>query len=191
MAVTKLDDKEKKFLLSLARKSIQYYLSRGQLIQVSPSDVPSKNLVENGACFVTLYMSKELRGCIGTLEAHRPLFMDVLENAVASAVGDPRFFPLSMQELHKVKISISVLTEPKDFPVNGPDDILKKLVPHKHGLILKQGLASATFLPVVWEQLPDKVQFLQHLSMKARLEPDGWRDPKTKFQVYEAIEFSE
>ncbi|NYZ77227.1 AmmeMemoRadiSam system protein A [Candidatus Micrarchaeota archaeon] len=182
---------EKKFLLSLARKSIMHYLSTGSMLRLSPADVPSKKLVENGACFVTLKMGTELRGCIGTLEAHRPLFMDAIENAAASAFGDPRFYPLSMQESSKVKISISVLTEPKELPVSGPEDLLKKLVPHKHGLIIQQGVARATFLPVVWEELPEKERFLQHLSMKAGLSPEGWKSPRTKFFIYEAIEFSE
>ncbi len=187
----KLTEEEKKFLLELARKSIQHYLSTGNKLQLDPSEVPSKNLVENGACFVSLHKGKELRGCIGSLEAKRPLFMDVIENAVASAVGDPRFYPLTSIELQKVRISISVLTEPMELPVNSPEELLEKLIPDKHGLIIRQGIARATFLPVVWEQLQEKEEFLKHLSMKAGLPPDGWKDPKTKFFVYEAIEFSE
>jgi len=187
----KLDKEDQKFLLKLARDSIRHYLSKGKILEIGPGGVPSKQLVEEGACFVTLHKNNELRGCIGTLEAHRPLFMDVIDNAVASAVGDPRFPALSLPELEHVTISISVLTEPKDFPVKGPDDLLTKIIPNKHGLILQHGLARATFLPVVWEQLPEKEVFLQHLSMKAGLSADGWRDPQTKFYVYEAIEFSE
>jgi len=187
----KLAEEDKKFLLKLARDSIRHYLSKGSLPEPGPGEIPSKQLVENGACFVTLHKNSELRGCIGSLEVHRPLFMDVIDNAVASAVGDPRFPALSLPELEHVKISISVLTEPEPFPVIGPEDLLKKLVPKKHGLILEQGPAKATFLPVVWEQLPEKEEFLRHLSMKAGLSPDGWKDRKTRFYVYEAIEFSE
>ena len=99
--------------------------------------------------------------------------MDVVDNAISSAFGDPRFSGLRKQEFAKIKISISVLTKPIPFPVSGPDDLLKKLVAGKHGLILKQGWARATFLPAVWEELPDKEQFLSQLSMKAgsRLTP--------------------
>jgi AmmeMemoRadiSam system protein A len=188
-----LNDKERKFLLALARKAITEYLKNGRKIDVKPSEVPGKELTEDGACFVTLRIgkSKELRGCIGTLEAHRPLVMDVVDNALSSAFGDPRFPELRQEELKVVTISISVLTKPRQLPVSGPDDLLKKLVPGKHGLILKHGWARATFLPAVWEELPGKEEFLSHLSMKAGLEPDGWKDPKTEFEVYEAIEFSE
>jgi|YelNatPaOPRAMG01_1025707.scaffolds.fasta_scaffold24494_5 AmmeMemoRadiSam system protein A len=186
-----LDERDKKFLLSLARKSILHYLSTGRMLHLSPSEVPSKRLVENGASFVTLWKGKELRGCIGSLVAHRPLFMDVISNAVESAVGDPRFFPLTIQELHQVKISISVLTEPKELPVKSPEELLEKLIPNKHGLILEQGIARATFLPSVWEEIPDKNEFLRHLSIKAGLGPDGWRRSGTRFFIYETIEFSE
>lgn len=186
-----LTEEDKKFLLKLARDSIRHYLSKGSLLEIGPGEVPSKQLIEEGACFVTLHKNKELRGCIGTLEAHRSLFMDVIDNAVASAVGDPRFPALSLPELEHVKIGISVLTEPKPLPVKSPEDLLQKLMPNKHGLILEHGVAKATFLPVVWEQLPEKENFLQHLSMKAGLPADGWKNPQTKFYVYEAIEFSE
>ena len=186
-----LTEEDKKFLLRLARKSITHYLSKGSKLMLEPSEVPSKNLVENAACFVSLHDGEELRGCIGSLEARKPLFMDVIDNAVSSAISDPRFYPLTKQEIEKVKISISVLTEPKEFPVKSPEELLEKLIPKKHGLIIQQGVARATFLPVVWEQLPEKEEFLQHLSMKAGLSPDGWKDPETKFFIYEAIEFSE
>ena len=186
-----LTDEERKFLLSIARKSIQHYLSKGTKLEVGPGGVPSEKLVENGACFVTLKKAGELCGCIGSLEAHKPLFMDVIDNAVASAAGDPRFPPLTLPELQHIKISISVLTKPEEFPVKSPEELLEKLVPKKHGLILKYGWARATFLPAVWEHYPEKEEFLQHLSMKAGLLPDGWKNPETKFFIYEAIEFSE
>ena len=187
----KLTEKEKKFLLALARNAIKDYLEKGAKPEVKPSEVPTRRLSEDGACFVTLRIRKELRGCIGSLEAHRPLVMDVADNAISSAFGDPRFSGLTREEFGKITISISVLTKPVPFPVNGPDDLLKKLVPGKHGLILRQGWARATFLPAVWEELPEKKEFLSHLSMKAGLEPDAWKDRKTEFEVYEAEEFSE
>jgi len=186
-----LTGEEKKFLLELARKSIRHYLSTGRKPALEPADVPSEKLVENGACFISLHRGKELRGCIGTLEAHRPLFIDVIDNAVASAVGDPRFYPLSLAELENVRISISVLTKPEELPVKSPEELMGKLVPKKHGLIIQQGTARATFLPVVWERFHKKEEFLKHLSLKAGLGPDGWKDPKTGFLVYGAVEFSE
>jgi AmmeMemoRadiSam system protein A len=187
----KLNAKEKKFLLALARTAIKSYLEKGIKPDVKPAEVPSKRLIDDGACFVTLRIGKELRGCIGSLEAHRPLAMDVVDNAISSAFGDPRFSGLTKEEFGKITISISVLTKPVPLPVNGPDDLLKKLVAGKHGLILKQGWARATFLPAVWEELTEKEEFLSHLSMKAGLAPDGWKNRKTEFEVYEAEEFSE
>jgi len=186
-----LSEEEKRYLLDIARRSIAHFLEKGEPMELKPDDVGSKRLTEDGACFVTLHLEGNLRGCIGTLEAHRPLVFDVLDNAINAAINDPRFFALTKEELPKAKISISVLTKPEPLPVDGPEDLLAKLVPKKHGLILKHGIARATFLPVVWEQLPGKEEFLQHLCMKAGLPPDGWKDPKTEYEVYEAIEFSE
>ena len=186
-----LTKEDKTFLLGLARSAIKTYLKNQTKIDVDPKGVPSEKLTENGACFVTLKIENELRGCIGTLDAHRPLVMDVIDNALNSAFGDPRFPPLGKEELAKIKISISVLTKPEPFPVDSPEGLLKKLIPGKHGLILKQGWNRATFLPAVWEELKGKEEFLSHLSMKAGLGPEAWKDPKTKFEVYEAEEFSE
>jgi AmmeMemoRadiSam system protein A len=186
-----LNEEEKKFLLDLARRSIRHYLEKRTILDIQPSEVSSEKLLGEMACFVTIHKGKELRGCIGSLEAHRSLLMDVIHNAVACAFADPRFYPLSKDELKDITISISVLSKPEPFSVDSPEDLLKKLIPKKHGLIMKQGLNRATFLPAVWEQLPKKEEFLSHLSMKAGLEEDGWRDPKTKFLVYEAQEFSE
>ena len=192
MSGKKLDEKERKFLLALARRSIGHYLKMGSRMDIKPQEVPTKRLSEDGACFVTLYEGGELRGCIGTLEAHRPLVMDVIDNALSSAFGDPRFPPLSKDELPKVKISISYLSKPEPFPVKDAKDLLAKLVPDKHGLIIQKGYARATFLPVVWEQLPGKEEFLTHLCEKAGLAPDEWKDTGSmEFFVYEAQEFEE
>jgi AmmeMemoRadiSam system protein A len=187
-----LTKEEKTFLLQLVRKTIIRFFSTGKPLELKPEEVPSKKLVEIGACFVTLYKGSNLRGCIGTLEANRPLVFDVINNSLESAFNDPRFQPLGPGELEKVKISISVLTKPEPFPVKNKEDLLKKLKPNKHGLIIKKGWARATFLPVVWEQLPTKEEFLSHLCMKAGLAEDAWKETKgMEFFVYEAEEFEE
>ncbi|MBU0590697.1 AmmeMemoRadiSam system protein A [Candidatus Micrarchaeota archaeon] len=185
------DNAEKIYLLALARNTIKYYLDTGKQLRLKPQEVSQKKLVEEGACFVTMYIGKELRGCVGTLEAHQPLVFDVIENAINAAFRDSRFYPLTKPELSKIKISISVLTPHVPFDVKGPEDLLMKLVPGKHGLIMQRGLARATFLPAVWEQLPKKEEFLKHLSMKAGLSPDGWKGRDVKYFVYESEEFSE
>ena len=186
-----MNEKEKEFLLQLARRAIMTYLTSGRKIDVKTSELPSEKVTEDGACFVTLKKKKDLRGCIGTLEAHRPLVMDVIDNALNSAFSDPRFYPVSKEEMEEIKISISILTKPKTLVANGPKEILEKIIPKKHGVILKQGLARATFLPVVWEEVPDIKDFLEHLCMKAGLKKDAWKSPATTFELYEAIEFSE
>ncbi len=187
----KLTEEEKKFLLALARKAIDHYFKTGRRIDIKPSEVPSPRFVEDCACFVTMHIGKTLRGCIGSLEAKRPLLFDVIDNALKAAFGDPRFYPLREEELEKVKFSISVLTKPEQLKVSGPDELLKKLIPHKHGLIIQFGFHRATYLPVVWKQLPDKIQFLSELCQKAGLPPDSWKEPEMEFYTYEAEEFEE
>jgi AmmeMemoRadiSam system protein A len=186
-----INGKTKVFLLKVARDAIKHYLENGEEMKVDPSEVPNADLIKDGACFVTLKYEGKLRGCIGTLEASRPLLIDVASNAVASAFSDPRFPMLTKAEFPHIKISISVLTEPEPFPVESPEDLLQKLIPHSHGLILQKGYYRATFLPCVWEQLPEKEEFLKHLSMKAGLPPEGWKDKDTRFMVYGSEEFSE
>ncbi len=153
---------------------------------------PPEILLEPGAAFVTLHLGEELRGCIGSLEAYRPLVQDVASNALNSAFRDPRFAPVTSEELKAIKISISVLTKPKPLEVKDAKDLLLKLKADKHGLTLRKGSRSATFLPAVWEELPEKADFLSHLCYKAGLPPDAWRNTKSfEFETYEANEFSE
>lgn len=187
-----LNQNEKKFLLELARRTLEHYLRTGTRLELKPGDVPSKRLTEDGACFVTLHMGEQLRGCIGSLEAIQPLVFDVVENALRAAFGDPRFYPLTPEEFKQVRISISVLTRPEQFPAKDAEDLLNRLVVGKHGLIIKKGVARATFLPVVWELLPQKEVFLCQLCMKAGLEADEWKKTDCiEFFIYEADEFSE
>jgi len=127
-----------------------------------------------GASFVTLKKDGRLRGCIGTLEAYRPLAEDVRANAVHAALHDPRFPPLEARELPHVRIEVSLLTPPRPLPVDGEAELLRRLRPGIDGVILAYGARKATFLPQVWESLPDPRRFLAHLKMKAGLPPDFW-----------------
>jgi AmmeMemoRadiSam system protein A len=186
-----LTEDEGKYLVSLARKVISAYLEDGEVLQPEPKDVPSKKLVEKGACFTTLYENGNLRGCIGSLEREKPLVFDLVDNALNAALRDPRFQPLEKEELENIRISVSVLTEPVKYEPESAQDLLDFLVPGKHGLIIKRGWARATFLPVVWETLKTKEEFLSHLCMKAGLLPDSWKEKGMEFFVYEAQEFSD
>ncbi|HID72482.1 TPA: AmmeMemoRadiSam system protein A [Candidatus Micrarchaeota archaeon] len=186
-----LTDKDKEFLLKLARQAIEYYFKNGQVLNVPPDEIESPALIEDAACFVTLHSNGDkLRGCIGTLEAHRPLFADVVGNALAAAFEDTRFTPLTHPELKDVKISISVLTKPVKFDGDG-EALFEALEPKKHGLIIQKGVARATFLPAVWEQLPEKEKFLDQLCLKAGMGPGAWKDEGVEFFLYKAVEFSE
>ncbi len=189
-----LTKSEGAYLLKTARASIETYLKSHERLEIMPSDVPTKSLAEDGACFVTLYIGKDrsLRGCIGSLEASRPLVFDVADNALNSAFGDPRFPKVRTEEMKDIKIEISVLTKPVKLEVSSAKDLLKKLIPRKHGLTIQKGWARATFLPVVWDELKEKEEFLSHLCMKAGLGPEEWKDTGSmEFFVYQAQEFEE
>ncbi len=128
----------------------------------------------HGATFVTLTKEGRLRGCIGSLEAHRPLREDVEENARAAAFRDPRFPPLLRGELNEVKMEVSVLTPATPMTFSDEAEALRQLRPEVDGVILEYGWHRSTFLPQVWEQLPEPHQFLSHLKQKAGLSGDFW-----------------
>jgi AmmeMemoRadiSam system protein A len=129
---------------------------------------------QSAATFVTLTQKGQLRGCIGSLTAHRPLAEDVVANAHAAAFNDPRFPPLTAAELPGVRLEISLLTPAVPLPCRDEADALAQLRPHVDGLILTAGRRRATFLPQVWEQLPDPADFLAQLKRKAGLAADYW-----------------
>lgn len=176
-------------LVDTARRSIVHGLERGRPLPVHPEEYPQP-LREHRASFVTLTRQGRLRGCIGMLEAIRPLIVDVAENAWAAAFRDPRFPPLGREEYPDVRVSVSVLTPPEDFPVRDEADLLARLVPGEHGLILEAGHRRATFLPKVWDELPDPREFLAHLKLKAGLPEDYW-SADMRFQIYRSIDYAE
>lgn len=184
-----LTDAEKTALLTLARSVIAAKLNPKESV-VRPDPLTS-TLTEKRGCFVTLHINKALRGCIGTIEPVRPLVEGVEENAVNSAFRDPRFPALNPLELPKIHIEISVLTKPEPLTFSGPEDLKAKLKPGVHGVILSKGWRQSTFLPQVWDQLPETEIFLGHLCQKAGMGPDCWKDPDITVKTYEAMYFSE
>jgi AmmeMemoRadiSam system protein A len=140
---------------------------------------------------VTLHKNGALRGCIGTIEPVTPLIACVEENAINAAFRDPRFPPLTEDELADIDIEISVLTVPSRLEFENGEDLKNKLEAGIHGVILSQGYRRSTFLPQVWEQLPQKDAFLEHLCLKGGMPKTAWMDPQTKVEVYEAEYFSE
>ena len=138
-------------------------------------------LNEEGACFVTLEKQGALRGCIGSIIAHRTLLKDLIENTKNAAFSDPRFTPLKEEELNEIDISISILSAPKEIDFENEEDLLEKIVPFKDGIIIRDGNYQAVYLPSVWEQIPEKDIFLNSLKMKAGLSPDYFSD---NFKAY-------
>lgn len=166
---------EEEYLLlhRVAKEAVEYGLHQGGLLPIYTSRYP-RPLREFGASFVTLKIRGELRGCIGSLEAHRPLVEDVARNAYAAAFSDPRFPPVSEQELGGLEFHISVLTPALPMHFSSEADLISQLRPGIDGLVLEDGRYRGTFLPAVWESLPDATQFLQHLKLKAGLPADYW-----------------
>jgi len=148
-------------------------------------------LLEKRGVFICLKIDHQLRGCIGSLSASSSIVEGVRSNAVNAAFYDPRFSPLSADEVHDVELEVSVLTEPQPLAYNDAEDLIGRLRVDVDGVILRKGGLSATFLPQVWEQLPDPGQFLSHLCMKAGLPSDAWRDTKLEIMTYQVQCFQE
>jgi AmmeMemoRadiSam system protein A len=183
-----LTKKDKAFLVRLARSAIEAALDAGQK-EAIPGDV-SPAVLKKGGCFVTLHKKGALRGCIGTIEPVQPLVKGVEENAINAAFKDPRFSSLNIEELPYIDLEVSVLSVPQKLTFKNPEDLKRQLKPGIHGVILSRGWRRSTFLPQVWDQLPDPELFLRHLCEKAGLQNDCWRDPETVVEVYEATYFS-
>jgi MEMO1 family protein len=172
------DDRQRSQMIDVARTSIEQGLNTGKPLTVDIQAWPAW-AQEMRAVFVTLELEGKLRGCIGSLAAHRPLVTDVAENAFAAAYRDPRFAKLSADEFARIDIGISVLSEPEPLDFINEADLLTKIRPGIDGLILQSGGRRGTFLPQVWEQLPTKSQFLAHLKSKAGFARDYWSDDIT------------
>jgi AmmeMemoRadiSam system protein A len=166
-----LESEKGRILLLLARSAIAERFGESPL-----PFLETEWLQESAATFITLTLRGQLRGCIGSLEAHRPLIEDVRTNAVAAALRDPRFAPLSAEEFANVSIEVSLLSVPQPMRFDSEQDALSRLRAGVDGVILEYGLHRSTFLPQVWEQLPDKKVFMAHLKNKAGLPENFWSD---------------
>ena len=176
-------------LLILARNTIAWQLGEAPVPKTLPETEPPE-LRQPGACFVTLTLDGKLRGCIGSLEARRPLDEDIRANATASAFRDPRFPPLTRDEFARLRIEVSLLTQPQPMSFTGEEDALAQLRPGIDGVIFEQGNHRSTFLPQVWEDLPDPSQFLAQLKIKAGL-PRGFWSAELKLSRYQVEKWKE
>ncbi len=161
-----LNDEDKTIVFDIIHKSIKQGLGLEKAFDIDMSAL-SEQLKMHYAVFITLKLNGQLRGCIGTNEAHMPLIEAVAKYAHAAAFSDPRFKPLTEEEYKQVEISLSILTPAEPFPFKDEQDLLNKLRPNIDGLIIAKNNKRATFLPVVWETLPDSKQFLNELKRKA------------------------
>lgn len=177
-------------LLQIARAAIAEAVGAEASPAAAPRETPGMSawLSQDGAAFVTLTQGAALRGCIGTLESYRPLRDDVRGNAVSAATKDPRFDPLTARELPDTTIEVSVLSTPELLDVSSRTEAVAALRSGIDGAILAAGSSRGTFLPQVWEKIPDPEDFLDHLIRKARLSggwPRGaqlWRYTVTPFE---------
>jgi len=186
----KYSEEEGRQLLRLARKTIEQNLGSAGGGDEAEGD-PSPRFTERCGTFVTLTKGGRLRGCIGHIIPQGPLFEGVKANAVNAAFRDPRFRPLQADELAQVKIEVSILTEPLPLRYKDKEDLLSQLKPGVDGLIIKKGYHQATFLPQVWEQLPQKEAFLSQLCLKAGLNGDAWEKGDLEVSVYQVQAFEE
>ena len=190
MATEGLKEEEGKALLVVARKTIDQALFHRKGEAISP-EIRCPKYSEQRGTFVTLTLHGQLRGCIGHITPQESLLEGIQINALNAAFRDPRFRPLSKEEWEKVKIEISILTEPKVLSYDGPEDLLEKLHLGVDGVIIQKGMHQSTFLPQVWEQLDDKIQFLTHLCMKAGLDGDAWEKGDLVVSTYQVQAFEE
>lgn len=176
-------------LLRAARQALTSRLTRGRMPEVKLDSFPVP-LRTVAASFVTLEIDGRLRGCIGSMTAHRALVADVVANAVRAAVADRRFEPLTPQALDAAEIRVSVLSRPRQIACADEAELLAQLVPGETGLILAEGDRRALFLPSVWSGLPDPAAFVRALRRKAGLDPERWSAAQ-EFRLFHAESFAE
>lgn len=186
----KLTPEEQKILLRLAREAMERGVKGEEISALDLSSLPLR-LREEGSSFVTLTIGGQLRGCIGSLNPYQPLAEDVREHAVAAALNDPRFPPVKESELNGIQVEVSRLTRPLPLEYKDADDLLSQLHPHVDGVILQDAFHRATFLPQVWEKIPDPADFLDNLCYKMGIKPDVWRSKHLDVLTYQVEEFHE
>ncbi len=158
-------------IIALAKAAILVALNQPEEFDLENALKTYPDLQKNGAAFVTINTdpNEQLRGCIGSLQAYRPLYKDIISNAQSAALRDPRFTPLTLEELEHISIEVSILSEPKVLAYSDLKDLKSKVVPFQDGIVLKHNGKHATYLPQVWEQLPRFDDFFSSLCLKANL----------------------
>jgi AmmeMemoRadiSam system protein A len=183
---------DKKILLAIARQAIVQATQNKDVDDLDLSSF-SRVLYEKGASFVTLHRKDngQLRGCIGALDAYQSLVKDVQTHAIAAALEDYRFPPVTFHEVQNLTIEISRLTAPSKLNFTNPIDLPGMLKPGVDGVIIRDGSQQATLLPQVWKQLPDAEDFLTHLCQKMGVNHDYWKKKLLDVSIYQVEEFRE
>ena len=185
-----LSTDEKRTLLSVARTAITASVQKKPLPEIDLA-AQTPILREDGVCFVTLMKKGILRGCIGALEPYQPLILDVQQHAVAAAMHDYRFPNLRFKELTEIQIEISRLTPIQPIDYENVNELVSSLKPNVDGVLIKSDNRKATFLPQVWEKIPDPEQFLSQLCMKIGANPDLWRTQPIDVYIYQIEKIKE
>ena len=188
--ISNLTDEERALLLHLAREAVSAAAAGRPLPKPDLSQLPA-SLTAAGACFVTLERGHELRGCTGTLLARAPLAEEVVRTAAQTALYDPRFNPVRPEEVGKLTIEISVLTPPTRLDMKDPTRLPTMIRPGIDGVTLMRGRYRATFLPQVWEKIPDPIRFLDMLTQKMGLPSRAWAQKGMEAEIYQVEEFAE
>lgn len=187
---TELTPQDKAYLLKLARETITAAVNRQPRSNILIGELPTV-LREPGASFVTLTIDGHLRGCIGTLEAYQPLALDVQTRATQAALEDYRFYPVTKDELPRIDIEISRLTPSTPLTYSQPSELPALLRLGIDGVVLADGHRRATYLPQVWEQLPNAEEFLSSLCVKMGASKNLWREKLLTVELYQVEEFRE
>ncbi len=185
-----LTEEQGKYLLKVARETIDQELLGGKETSDPIPDL-SPVFQDRRGTFVTLSIGGNLRGCIGHITPEESLIDGIKVNAINAAFRDPRFHPITRDEWKKVKIEISILTNPEPLHYTGADNLLEQIRHGIDGLIIKEGFNQATFLPQVWEQLPEKGEFLAHLCLKAGIKGNAWEKGGLEISTYQVQAFEE
>ncbi len=188
---TILTDEEGKALLNKARTCIYNKLKFSEGHPEKEDESKNNIFYEKRGVFVTLHKKGNLRGCIGNLEPVKSIIDGIKDNSLNAAFQDHRFSPVKLKELNKIDIEISILSKPEKLEYTDYKDLLLKLKPNIHGVIIKKNTYKSTFLPQVWDQLPDKKEFLSHICIKAGLSSDEWKKGKLEVLIYEVQYFKE
>ena len=187
-----LDERQGNILIRLARQTITEHLHLPVREPVREAELDDPDFQAKRGVFVTLKKHGSLRGCIGSLVGQESIVNGVRRHALNAAFHDSRFPPVTADEVPDLRIDISVLSEPRPLAYTDDKDLLKKLRPHVDGVILRApGGVGATFLPQVWEQLPDPQLFLSHLCLKAGLPQTAWQSGQLEIDTYQVQHFEE